>query len=536
MEKVKCQEAEAGGKVVEAVRPRGQKYILDKWTYHLPSHTIPSADIRETLATDVVVVGAGTSGKAAALAARQAGARVIQIDRHTTFRWGGGHIAAIDSRLQKKLGIKVDKDEVCLQLMRYAGNYPDQRKIRLWADYSGETLDWVMDMTDPEGIQTLIYQWPRPAGYDLKTEYYPEYPVCHWQTDGVNPPSSQSLNHSLALNVLQKHALKSGVDIRYQTRAIQLVRQEGGRVCGVIALDKEGNYVQFNARKAVVLCTGEYGNNPWMMRKYCPDHADIALESNIYMIQHEDLLAAPEPLNTGDGHQMAMRIGAVMEPGPHAPVAHCSWAGPLGVDPFLRVNREGERYENEDVPPQSIANSLDRQPGKIAWQVFDSKWEEEIPSMGVGLCRYYEVSDKLREILENKTTVKAGSLEELAAKINVPVQAFKATVERYNRMAKMGRDLDFGKRADRLTTIDKPPFYAGATKHDFLVVMGGLNTNIKMQPLDSDRKVIPGLYCAGNTVGNRFAIDYPTMCPGLTHGMAYVTGRLAGLYAARENV
>ncbi|MGA2110234.1 MAG: FAD-binding protein, partial [Syntrophorhabdales bacterium] len=80
------------------------------------------------------------------------------------------------------------------------------------------------------------------------------------------------------------------------------------------------------------------------------------------------------------------------------------------------------------------------------------------------------------------------------------------------------------------------PFFAGSIKQEFLVVLGGLNTNTKFQPLDANRKVIPGLYLAGNTVGNRFAVDYPTMCPGLSHGMAYVSGRLAGLYASGEEV
>jgi fumarate reductase flavoprotein subunit len=517
-------------KIVEAVRPLGKKFTLGKWTYRVPSETIPAEKIRETFTTDIVVLGAGTSGKAAALSASLAGARVIQLDRHTTFRWGGGHIAAIDSRVQKKLGIKVDKDDVCLQLMKYAGNYPDQRKIRLWAELSGETLDWVMDMTDKEGIQTKMYQWPRPAGFDLKTEYYPEYPVCHWQTDGT----STKLNHSLALNVLEKYALKNGIEIRYQTRAIQLIRQENGRVTGVIALDKGGNFVQFNARKAVILCTGEYGNNPWMMEKYCAPAAEIALKSNIYMMQNDDLIAAAEPLNTGDGHQMAMRIGAVMEPGPHAPMAHMSWAGPMGNNPFLRVNLEGERYENEDVPAQSIANSVSRQPSKKAWQIFDSKWQEEMPRMGVGVGRYSEMNEKLLENMRKATVFQADTIEELARKINVPVKTFKATIDRYNKMAEMGKDLDFGKRPDRLTTISKPPFHAGLSRQDFLIVMGGLNTNIRLQPLDADRKVIPGLYCAGNTVGNRFAVDYPTMCPGLSHGMAYVTGRLAGAYAAAE--
>lgn len=515
-------------KIVEAVRPVGGKYILDKWTYEVPYLPIPAEDIKEAFATDVVVVGAGTSGKSAALSAAEAGAQVIQIDRHTTYRWSGGHIAAIDSRLQKKLGIKIDKDDVCLQLMRYAGNKPDQRLLRLWANNSGAIMDWLMDMADAEGIGTVMYQWPPPAGFDLKTEYYPAYPTCHWQTYA----KSKVLNHRLLLDCVEKHALKRGVEIRYQTRAMQLVRQGNGRVTGVIARDKVGNFIQFNARKAVVLCTGEYGNNPRMMQKYCSIAADIALENNLYMTRNENLRAAQEPLNTGDGHQMAMRIGAVMEPAPHAPMSHAT-AGPLGDDAFLRVNLEGVRYENEDVPGQSIENSLARQPGKKAWQVFDNKWEEELPRMGVGLRKFYEVTDELRDCVE-KETVKADTIEELARKMEVPVKTFKATVDRYNQLARKKKDLDFGKRPNRLTTIDKPPFYAGLSRREFLIVLGGLNTNTRLQPLDAERKVIPGLYLAGNTVGNRFAIDYPTMCPGLTHGMAWTTGRFAGLYAAEE--
>ena len=116
----------------------------------------------------------------------------------------------------------------------------------------------------------------------------------------------------------------------------------------------------------------------------------------------------------------------------------------------------------------------------------------------------------------------------------MPVKTFKATVDRYNELARLGKDLDFGKRADRLTTIDRPPFYAGMVRQEILVVLGGLNCNMKFQPLDAERKVIPGLYLGGNTVGNRFAVDYPTMCPGLTHGMAWTFGRLAGQYAAAE--
>jgi fumarate reductase flavoprotein subunit len=499
----------------------GRKFVV-------PQQPIPPEEIRETYHTDVVVVGAGTSGKAAALSAAEAGARVIQIDKHVTFRWGGGMIGAIDSRLQKKLGIKVDKDEVCLELMKWGGNKPDQRLYRVWTDRSGAVMDWILDMTEAAGIRTYMYQWPRPAGYDPKTEYYPDFPVCHIPTDDKTP----GLNHKIVLECAQDRALRLGVDLRYQTPAVQLIRQPNGRVTGVIARDRAGNLVQFNAARAVVLCTGDYGNNPWMMEKYCAPAAEIARERNIYMTWTQDLLDAPEPLNVGDGHQMAMRIGAVMEPAPHAPMSHAT-VGPSGANAFLRVNIYGERFENEDVPAQSSANSLVRQPDKRVWQVFDSKWETELPRMGVGLGTHYQPDDVVLTQVE-QMTVKADTIEKLARKMDVPVATFRATIERYNQLARMGSDLDFGKRPDRLTTVDKPPFFAGIIEQHILVVMGGLITNTSFQPLDADRKVIPGLYLAGNTVGNRFANDYPTMCAGLSHGFAWMTGRLTGLSAAAE--
>ncbi|MBN1177246.1 MAG: FAD-dependent oxidoreductase [Dehalococcoidales bacterium] len=503
-------------------------YTRDSFEMEPPP--IPPEEIVETSAADVVVVGAGTSGKAAALSAAESGASVIQIDKHTTYRWSGGLVAAINSRLQKKLGVKIDKDEVILALMQWAGNRPDQRLYRLWADNSGAVLDWLMDITDAEGVKTLPYQWPRKPDFDPEKEYYPDFPVGHMHSDG----KTIGLYHKCALDCVEKRARELGVEIRYRTRGLRLIREGNGRVAGVFARNPEGQYIQLNARKAVVLCTGDYANNPAMVQKYCPDSAEVARKNNIYMIRNEDLRLAPEPLNVGDGHLMAMWAGAVMEPGPHAPMSHAT-VGPTGANAFLRVNIEGERFENEDVPAQSSANSLIRQPGKKVWQVFDSKWEDELPLMGVGLGTFIEANDMIRQMLD-EMTVRADTIEELAKKMNVPAKVFRATIDRYNELARAGKDLDFGKRPDRLTTVDKPPFYAGIIEQHILVILGGLIVNTRLQPLDAGRKVIPGLYLAGNTVGQRFAVDYPTMCAGLSHGFAWTTGRLAGLSAAAEKV
>ena len=309
----------------------------------------------------------------------------------------------------------------------------------------------------------------------------------------------------MTVQAVQDRSLELGVDIRYLHRAARLVRNGKGRVTGVIASNEKGDYVRFNGRQAVILCTGDYGGNPEMMQKYCPIAAEVAIENNIYMKNPYNTMDYPEPLNVGDGHRMAMWIGAVMEPGPHAPVAHAT-VGPMGNSAHLRVNIEGKRYENEDVPGQSIANALVKQPGKKVWQVCDSKWPEELPNMGRGLGKFVVVNDMVRARFK-ELAIEADTIEALAAKIEVPAAAFKSTVDRYNYLAGLGKDLDYGKRADRLLPIDRPPYYAGLVRQEILVVLGGLNCNMRFQPLDAERKVIPGLYLGGNLVGNRLSHD-----------------------------
>jgi fumarate reductase flavoprotein subunit len=476
------------------------------YDFEIPPEPIPSGDIKKHIDAEVVVVGAGMAGLSAALSAAEAGARTVLLEKMPAIQARGHDNAFIGSRLQKKLGIVIDKDEVILNLMKYGSNKPDQRLLRMWAEGSGETADWLMDMTDAAGLEVIISNYPPPPGFDNATEYYPQYSVTH-----------QYRGERLMAKCLLDNALKKGVAAYFKTRVKQLLRKGDGRVAGVIARNAAGEYLRFSAARAVVLCTGDYGNNAEMMAKYCPQSS---------------YLASMIPTSTGDGHMMAMWIGAVMEPGPHGPMVHGN-AGPLLSAAFLQVNLLGERFQNEDVPVQSNVNAVERQPGNKAWQVFDSRYPDEILHHGIGLGKIIIATGKIRQEVA-KAAIMADSIEELAVKMNLPVATFKATVKRYNELARLGKDLDFGKRPDRLSPVDRPPFYAGKNSYSLLAVMGGLNVNPNLQPLDKDWKAIPGLYLAGNTMGNRFASDYPTMCPGLSHGMAIHYGRIAGLNAVSQ--
>ena len=124
--------------------------------FEIPPGPIPSCNIKEHIDTEVVVVGAGVAGLSTALSASEAGAKTVLLEKMATVQARGHDNAFIGSRLQKKLGIEIDKDEVILNLMKYGSNKPNQRLIRMWAEGSSETADWLMDMTDAAGIETII--------------------------------------------------------------------------------------------------------------------------------------------------------------------------------------------------------------------------------------------------------------------------------------------------------------------------------------------------------------------------------------------
>ncbi len=499
---------------------------VPKAAWEIPPAPIADKDIKTTLSADVVVVGAGSSGLFAALAAVQSGAKVILIEKRATLRGDGGDNTAIDSKIQRQLGIQLDKDRIVRELMKWGGNRLDESLLYLWANHSGKVMDIIIDMLAAEGLKTylvvpdrgdeetaVIDKWPLPTGfpanYNYLNEIVIENPTCH-------RPGGKSRQQSVWLGIVEKNLKKAGVDIRYKTPAKQLVREpNNGRVSAVIAQSEDGSYIRLNASKAVILCTGDYGGNKDMVAKY------------------GNLLAGSVATNTGDGQRMGMWIGAVMENMPHAPMSH-SWSA-WGQDAWLYVNKYGERFFNEDSDPESVANQAYEQGG--FWCVFDDSWTEDVGKMGMGFFKIWNATPTVKKEFDAKvqagTLLKADTLDDLAAKMKVPAEALKATVARYNELVKGGKDLDFGKRADRLTAIDKPPYYAGWTAKpaSALVVLGGLLVNKKLQAIDATGAVIPGLYLAGNTVGRRFKVGYPVICPGLSHSMAWTHGYLAGQFA-----
>ena len=488
---------------------------------------IPDSDIAETIEAEILVVGAGDSGLMAALAASELGADVMLIDKHEKFMAHGLAHGCIGTKIHRENGINLDKDRIVSYLAAQSNNRADQRLLRLWANESGAIYDHLIDMAVDAGLLVIPL-----GGANPDDPLYPEFD-CALMFMGDTPLDTSESEGAVAqtwlFSVIEEAIRANGAAIRYNTTAEQLVQDENGRVTGIVAADENGSYLKLIASKAVVLATGDYGNDPELVEEWCPWQtlADV----NFYT----------PPINTGDGHKMGLWVGAAMQAGPHCPALHPERVvgqaePPMGASPVLRVNVNGMRYENEEVPAPLVCEGRIRQPQNKAWAVFDATWQEDAPTMSPGLLRTPSITEMNVESLE-ANALKADTIDGLAETMGVPADALVATVERYNELAQSGMDEDFGKGANNLWTIAEPPFYAIEVPVGTMNTLGGLLVNDSMQVLsdaDDGATPIPGLYAAGNVSGGFFGSTYPSAVSGINKGWSIVGGYLAGQHAVND--
>lgn len=510
-----------------------------QWSWEVAPKAIPASEIKQTVDAEVLVIGAGLAGLAAAIAAVESGAKATIIEKNDTVAFRGGHITAFNSKLQQEMGIENNYRQIIRDWIKWAQGRVDEDMLWLFGHKSGACMDWAIDLVTPKGLKTTMWE-----GF-YKGPDYTEYPVTHiFYEEGADLSylygNSTGIGNATLVPALESVAQDKGVEFHYKTPAVQLIKDDSGKVTGVIA-GEAGNYTQFNASKGVILCTGDYASNDEMKARYAPYSLDADVQ--IYL---------PNKCNTGDGHIMAMQIGGAMQQHePHAAVIHLE-AGAASYG-FLHVNALGKRFKNEDVNTQSKSCDKELEPGGIAWTIYDADGLEQVKQQvdsGLGGGLFYgqmwqpwglgwniDVEKAtLEQHIKDGKVVTADTIEELAQKMNVPADELAATIERYNELFDQQDDPDYGKRKELLTPIIKPPFYAGNLLSTLLTMVGGLHTDTSLRVLEKDGTPIEGLYVAGSAAGDFFANDYPTICPGIGHGRCLTFGRMAGILAAGGDV
>jgi succinate dehydrogenase/fumarate reductase flavoprotein subunit len=527
-------------------------YSGEEWLGAAPE--IDAAQIKKKMQTDIIVIGGGLAGVAAARRAVELGARVVLFEKCTGIQARSGDFAVLDSKATGRWGrVAIDKTAMVADLMRDMAYKASQDILMRWTEEAGTAFDWYLEAV-PGGVPVLNTTFdpppkncacwvqprrlPLPEGFDNAQEHYKCYQTTAW----VRP------THILVCQANYAAAEQSGLLTAFFSAPVRkLLRTGEGRVEGVIAESEDG-YIQAAASRGVILATGDYMNDPAMLRRFLPGYADTPKMWTSYDKERR-------PSNTGDGHRLGLWIGAKLQEQPHAACAH-HMGSVFGVNSFLLLNSRGRRFVNEDAPGQQLGSQIENLPEKTAWQFVDGNWRSWVPhgypSHG---CVCYVLDDeclrsgqvyKKLSTIDNIVTpdlveraVTAGkllredSLEALVRKTGLPEQTALNEIQRYNTLCLQGKDTDFGKTPYRLFPLARPPFYAARfTPATMIAAMGGLQSDADARCYDVKGRVIPGLYLAGNVQGNRIAVDYPLTVPGLSHSLALTYGRIAAQSAA----
>ncbi|MCW2857347.1 MAG: fumarate reductase/succinate dehydrogenase flavoprotein domain protein [Marmoricola sp.] len=347
-----------------------------------------------------------------------------------------------------------------------------------------------------------------------------------------------AMGNAIAIG-LRKGLIDADVPVSYDTELTDLVI-ENGRVVGVKVL-KDGSSTEIRATRGVILGSGGFEKNLEMREKFQPQPTSIDWTTGA-------------PTNQGGGILAGIAAGAQIDLmddswwGPTIPLPNGPWfcLAERNLPGSIIVNAAGKRYMNEALPYVEAVHEIYKgeETGIThvpSWMIIDQRYRNRYLFAGLGPRQPFP-----GRWLKEGVIHKASSIAELAERIDVPLDALTATVERFNGFAVTGVDEDFGrgesaydkyysdptvKPNPSLHTIDQGPFYAVKIVPGDLGTKGGLVTDERARVLRADGSVIDGLYAAGNcssaVMGNTYA------GPGATIGPAMTFGYLAALDIAR---
>ncbi|MDR3136582.1 MAG: FAD-dependent oxidoreductase [Coriobacteriales bacterium] len=487
---------------------------------------ITPAQCVETIKTDVVVVGSALAGVLSAYAALKNGAEVVMIERNGAPHISGSGIGFFNSRFQQEAGQPLHDEQAVMSAVINEGNLRvDASLVTLWAYHSGEILDELEEnVLQPANLPGNIM-----FGEPLHSSDLDQY-ITSFHVD-FDPDGKDSLEKFVF--TFHDWIMSNGGSIAFDTCARLLTQDEAGRVNGLIATNESGDYVYYQASKAVIMCAGSYGGNTDMVDHFCyPTMANFIKNYNSYNAKASDSapVTTDETMDDGTGHKMMVWAGAIMEeidPSYQAwSIDAYSFAAPLAVD------QQGRRFFNECYSSLSTSFPIFELPSQAnyVWQILGSDSFNMPPLLPIpGMTR--EIMDMIASGSEH---YEADTIAELAQLIDVDPDTLVATVERYNELCRAGKDDDFGKAPWHLNPVDTPPYKAFKENYFFYGMSSGVKVNNKLQVVDKDWKAIPGLYAAGNCVGWRMGSGYQNVVPGLCNAYAACHGYFAGKNAALD--
>lgn len=533
-----CYAQAKGEAVVSSVQlPTGD---ANDWLGKEPD--IDETAITETVDTDILIVGAGNGGMFAAAYAAANGLNFRVIEQNANVQDTRHWYGAVDSAAAKEAGEPAtDKAKLLSEISRYASGKCDQRVVKTWINESAAMHDfmrsiledkygWVCDFTS--GSEAA---WPTENA-EHNTDYL--FPVQEH-----NYMASESASGLARNELLLQYIQELGYDVDFKTSLAKLEKNSEGRITGIIAQSTEDDhFIRYNANKGVLLACGGFPGNPYMMEQldplgtsvttacsYSPADKGYGIRAAVWAGANLDKEAAPMLFDRGvvapgvDGGYVDSdtAFGGKAFPG------KIRQYNP-GTQPFLKVNRNGERFANESCPYNDIVYAAAHQPGRVYAQICDANILEDAKRFHTIGCSAQTrnggekyIQGKMDEAIEAGALFKCDTLDELADKMGFTGAAkdtFLATVERYNELYDKQNDEDFGKPAYRLSAIRTAPFYGCWLGASLLTTEQGIAINEKGQALDNNNQPMEGLYITGDMSGSFFANNYPCLMAGVAMG------------------
>ena len=470
---------------------------------------------------DVVIVGSGASGLAAALEAAQAGARGAVFEKQKSI--GGTSnffegIFAVGSAMQKEKYIAYSADQAFRNFMEYNHWRVEARLVRSLINRSADTIDWLKTL----GVEFL----------DV-TINMPDAPRTYHVVKG----RGKAVVKALALK-----AKETGVIIKTACPVNRILQGKKGPSGVVVEVDGKNMEV---ACSAVVIASGGYANNAQWIRRY----SGFELGRTVTPIGNTGKM--------GDGIRMAWEMGAAPEGMGVLQLIRVAPSSPefpfmntvegAAIQPVLWVDPKGERFCDEGIAfyDTSIGNVNSRYKQGYTFCLFDDTIKNHFIEKGVfrGMGTIVPPGSKLQDLnekleyflsLNSKEFFGANSLEELAIKMEVNPRVLKTTVKQYNTFCAQRYDAEFAKDPEYLIPLHGPRFYAAKARTCFLGTMGGIKINHRTEAVNEYGTPIPGLYAAGLDAGGPHAESYSMRdSSGIASAFAVISGRVAGQNAAK---
>lgn len=452
------------------------------------------------LTTEVLVVGAGGAGLAAAASAAEAGAKVTLIEK-LAFVGGNtmissGYFNAVDPERQKKQGIEDSIEKHIQQTLAGGDGRADPELVKVLCTNALDTLHWLESLGlkfRPDVMQVYGALWPR----------------SHLATE----PKGTGF-----IRVLSEKCKQLGVDILTKTKMVKIIREkfDEGKALGV-ECEKDGKPFYIRATKGIVLAAGGFSSNPKLRALHDPRMLTLTTTNNGVSSTGEVMLAA----NEAGAYLLGLDY---IQCNPGCPPGHTSrQALHLDVARYIFVDKRGKRFVAEDARRDVLRDAILDLPEKYGFAIVDND----------GFNSYNQVvRDDAMKGLKTGDAFTADTIEELAKKMDVPADQLKKTIADYNSYVDNKKDPDFGKAERNLTfKIEKGPFWAALSGMAVHHTMGGVRIDPNARVIDRQGQVIPGLYAAGEVTGG---IHGSNRLGGNAIADVFTFGRIAGKSAAAQ--